>query len=201
MIWDPRLNISTANSPVVEALITQMMEVLGSCGEIDDTAYADVAFAVETALADQTETADAESMALLAARAMHGLGFAEAASRLYVLGGGIVRPTRWASAGDAAVWTLDMVRLARASDLSLEIGFRRTVMGVLDTIAYLWDETDGSGIFGLARLVPEAGARPRRKRDVRAQGDEIVQMCQLKLGKIATRRGWPHVPQVIRVEV
>jgi len=203
MIWDPGIRETIGVSSIADDLILQMAEVCGSCSEISDEAYAEVAFAVEAAVAD-AEVAVAssqESLVLLAARAIHGLGYRKAASRLYVLGTEIVRPTEWASLGDMTVWVLDLVRLAQASDLSLEIGFRRTVLGVVDTIAYVWDDTDGVGALALEKFMMPAAAGGGNRLHKRSRRDELVEMVQLKLEKLASGRNWTAVPKVITAEL
>lgn len=112
---------------------------------------------------------------------------------------GLLKHTRWASAGDESVWILDFGKLNQA-DGELELFLYVTMRSLLHHVSAVWNERGGSGILalrgcdGMARRV----IRGHRSAGItRSWVGEFRVFCEEILKKAGHQAGWTETPRVI----
>lgn len=186
-----------------EGISGLLREMAGMCDPADETALhavRAVAAGVQTFLADENDAGRASShVRALVSRALICSGKQDMASRLLLVGGGLVKQSQSALAATGTVLILDLKPLARRADDCLDMVFRRCVLLLVDSMAHMWDETQGRGILGLrnvrvvARHILGRAAGPK---PVDALAREIKSLCEERLDSLRRRRNWSECPVV-----
>lgn len=112
---------------------------------------------------------------------------------------GLLKHTRWTSAGDESVWILDFDKLNQA-DGALELFFHVTLRSLLHHVSAVWDEGGGSGILALRGCQGMAGRVIRGRRSagkIRSRVAEFRLYCEEILQKAGHQAGWTETPRVI----
>jgi len=137
-------------------------------------------------------------------KALTAIGEIRTCQKIIVLGTGIVKRLEYLSAGGKPVWILDLKRLLSSDYPAIELSLYPALNIVLDSIAEVWDETQGDGFLGLRqlyRVACEINGTNRKLRRIYKVVDEIKTVCKLKLSKIRTQRDWTSVPQIINMDI
>ena len=146
---------------------------------------------------------DSRYLVMLAARALSSIGEGSAARRLLLYGTGLVVPSEWDVTGDEAVWVLDLRQITVRDDAPLELVFFGSLNIILETIAEVWDSTQGRGTLGLRHVCGAVGAlmggSGSKKRSAELT-DEIRSLCRRKLDQVGRERGWEETPQVMDLD-
>lgn len=205
MIWDPHSGDATA-ATIVSQICTEL-ETAGAAGMLLPPGHIEeLAQAVGYFLEEQGSggAADSRYVVMLASKALSSLGECEQARRLFLFGTGLIRPSEWDVTGDDAMWVLDLRQMTVHSDASIELLFFCSLNIVLDSIAEVWDRTDGHGLLGLRHVCSAACAllgEPGAKKAVAPLVEEIKDLCRRKLGQIGAERGWHDTPKVMNLDI
>ena len=206
MIWIA--NGAAAETTAESPLNTHIRRVIAECcagiDELDDTQIRELAASVATYArqsADSGVYVDSGYLVMLATRALQSIGSKRAAHRMMVFGTGLVRPSEWEIRGGGSVWTLDLGRMVLRKEVSIELVFFSSLNIVLDSVAEVWDATDGRGTLGLRHLNTVAttllASRKRRQAEF---VEEVMAACRAKLRQIGKARAWGHVPELLAIE-
>jgi len=205
MILDPN---ATGDSPGATILAQIEGELQATClvsEEPNAATVEEVARAVEFFLKQQGahEIVDTRSVNLLASQALHSLGEGGAARSLVLFGTGMLRPASWEISGDRDMWVLDLREMTVRSDAVLELIIFNGLSIVLDSIADIWDATEGIGILGLRHVWSTAHGLlgPADAAAARELESEIVSLCTRKLQKQRSDRGWKSCPEVVNLDI
>ncbi len=204
MIWDP----ATQEDPAAELVSQITDQITASCGNECLVPYDNVeelARAVHHFLCEDAglQSIDLDCLMGLVSRALTSLGERHVARRLVLMNNGLLRPSEWEAAGNQAVWTLDLRQMTVRDDDSLELVFFNTLMIVIESIADLWDATDGDGLLGLKHVCQAAesllgeAARGRRVKDF---ANEVQAACQDKFEQIGSTRKWTYIPRILNLD-
>ena len=98
----------------------------------------------------------------------------------------LVRPSRWAAAGDSVVWTLDLRRLKHDPLARLEIGLLPAIRLLLEEAVPFWDEGSGRGGLALRGLA-----------DLALDRETVSTFCRDWLDAAAKSRGWDSKPSLL----
>lgn len=184
----------------VSAVMAEMVRLFGTKDEDGLHAAREVATGVRAFLADRDVAAAGPShVRALVSRALISTGRKDMASRLLLVGGGLVKQSRSALIEHGAVLILDLRQLVRTGDECLDLTFRRCLLLLVDSMAHMWDESGGRGMLGLrnvrpaARIVLGRGVGPG---EVNLLVRETRALCASKLDVLRRRRNWEERPLV-----
>lgn len=213
MIW------KTPDGPaeVSEALVRHLaFDIAAALGDLEtspanalDIARGVAAYCADLALDSVLPTG---YLALLASRALWGVGEKEAARRFAdggvssgvrpevfesamrfshlppavwkVFASGLVRPSRWLADRDGVVWVLDLSRVKASAEDGMELALLQGLRALLGTVAPIWDEARGRGSLGL-----------------RGSSEQVRSFCRDLLKRLARQREWASVPAVLDLDV
>lgn len=204
MIWTDQ---SSPRQPESELTALVMAEIESACGgslPLDPRRIQEVARGVASHLADGTATRLLTSSDLLAltSRALGAVGERRLARAITIFASGLVRSGSWSAAGEGAVWTIDLPRLSRPGEASIELTFFSALDRAIEAIAELWEPCGGRGTLGLRRPAAAArallGGRAARRRESRL-ADEIARAAAHKLDSLQAARGWADRPRLMIV--
>jgi hypothetical protein len=202
MIWETAA-ITPPKSPTNgrETLVEEVLSLCVSAGELDTFELRELAVGVAWHAAGLARRpAVTGDLSRLTARALSSLGRPEAARRVLVLGSGLVQASRWLAVHPGTVWTLDLPRLLHRKGDHLELALFRGLDLILDTLAGLWDASDGEGVLGLRRSAEAARlllgpATPAAR--LCALRNELRDACDIRLDILGAARGWTARPRVL----
>ena len=205
MILNPLLADDPTGSSI-RAQISAELEATCLLSEVpDSTAVEEIARAVEIYLHQQgsNQLVDSRSLNLLASQALHSVGEGRAARSLLLFGSGMVRPASWEVSGNREMWILDLREMTVRADAVLELIVFTGLSIVLDSIAGIWDETDGAGVLGLRHVLDTAQALlgPTDSAAARDLEAEILALCDRRLRKQGSQRGWQTCPEIINLDL
>ncbi len=195
---------NSADSPLHTHIRRVIEECCAGIEELDDAQIRELSASVAAYARQSAEAGmyvDSGYLVMLASRALQSIGSERAAHRMLVFGTGLVRPSEWEIRGGGSVWTLDLGRMLLRQESAIELVFFSSLNIVLDSVAEVWDATDGRGTLGLRHLGRVAAAlqAPRKRRQA-GFVDEIMAACRAKLRQIGDRRTWRHVPELLLIE-
>lgn len=207
MIWNPN---SRSAGPGESTLVSHIAAEIDACGGTEWLAKSEnveeLAKAIEHFLEEhgQESVVDSRYLVMLAARALSSVGEENVARRLLVYGTGLVMPAEWEVTGGEAVWVLDLRQITVRDDAPLELVFFGSLNIILETIAEVWDGTEGDGTLGLRHVCSAVGSLMGgggSKKKASALGDEIRSLCRRKLEQVGQERNWKQTPQVMDLDV
>jgi hypothetical protein len=205
MIWDPHLNSESDQSVIVSYIMDEIGAVCGKGVFVSRDNLEQVARAVETFLEQDVKASavDSKYLVMLASRALSSVGETLVARKLLVFGTGLVKPSEWEVTDGESMWVLDLKKMTVKTDVLLEMVFFNSLQIILDSIADIWDESDGHGVLGLRHVCSVASAllgTSGKKSEVRALSREIRRLCDSKLEQIGGERGWSEFPLVMSLD-
>lgn len=190
----------TLGTGAVPSIMREMVRLFDSMEKNGLHAVDEIATGVQTYLAEtNSAAADSRHVRALASRALIGSGRKNMASRLLLLGGGLVKISQSALVGKGTVLTLDLKNLVVKRDECLDLMFRRCLLLLVDAMAHMWDEAGGSGMLGLrnvrkaAESVLGTGARPGQ---VSLLVRDTKVLCERRLDMLRKSRHWGECPVV-----
>jgi len=207
MIWDPESKSGVASESTVVSHIAAEIDASGGTewlakgGNIQELAKAIDHFLQEHGHGPAVE---ARYLVMLAARALSSVGEGKAARRLLLYGTGLVKPSEWDVTGGEAMWVLDLRQITLRGDAPLELVFFGSLNIIMETIAEVWDVTQGEGTLGLRHVCGAVNALmggAGSHRDASALADEIRTVCRQKLEQIGRERGWEQTPQIMDLDI
>lgn len=206
MIYDPQNRHRYLSSPIISHITGEISSMCGNDFSVTFDNTEELARAVEYFIqADKKYAAiDSQHLMILTSQALSSLGEGLFARRLLILGTGLVAPAEWQMTGDKAMWILDLKRMTVRSDVGLELILFNALNVILDSIADVWDETDGHGFLGLRHVCRTASALlGKSKKDKTAQflAAEIKGRCEKRLEQIGRDREWKRAPDVVNLDV
>jgi len=204
MIWDPANK--SGESTVVSHIAAEIdasggAEWLAKGGNIQELAKAIDHYLQEHG---QGQAVESRYLVMLAARALSSVGEGKAARRLLLYGTGLVMPSEWDVTRGEAMWVLDLRQIAVRGDAPLELVFFGSLNIIMESIAEVWDGTEGEGTLGLRHVCAAVQALiggPGNKKNAAALAEEIRTVCRQKLEQIGRGRGWKQTPQVMDLDV
>ena len=208
MIWIPQHRDADRQAALIAHLAGTIADCAsegGVCADPDEAA--ELASAVAAYLEAETgsiEGIDAGYLVLLAVQAMSSVGEPDTARRLLVFGSGLVRPAEWEVTGGGDIWTLDLRRMMFAGDAPIELLFFNTLAMIVESLAEVWDATDGNGVLGLRHVYDSAVALlgdQRPEQALNAIAREIKDTCRTRLERAQRERGWDAVPRVMNLDL
>lgn len=121
------------------------------------------------------------------------------ASLWALLGARIIRSSQWLSQLAANSWVVDVRRLRFGDADCFELGAMQSLRKIIESMAPVWDETQGVGIVGI-----QGGAAWRKKSgwggraDPRGTyGEGGFHYCAGLLDQLAVARKWSRAPLVM----
>jgi len=205
MILDPRTGENLPESAVWAQIAGELEAACLTSDEPSATTVEEVARAVEFFLHQQGagQIIDSRSLNLLASQALHSVGEGRAARSLVLFGTGMVRPASWEISGSRDMWVLDLREMTVRSDALLELIVFNGLSIVLDSIADIWDESDGGGVLGLRHVFSTARGLlgPADAAAARDLESEIIRLCAERLQKQGVERGWTSCPEVVNLDL
>lgn len=195
--------LDSPESALASRIVGDVREVCGEGSAIEH--IGDVAHAVASFLARQGDipVSGSRKALPLVLRALLSIGSHRNARKLVLLRAGIVYPSVWHSVNEAAMWVLDVKRLALSDGPDLEIAWFDSLGMTLDAIADVWDESLGRGVLGLKHLRATAAmflGCPRKSQRVVSLVNEIKTLCSFRLERLRCVRGWMESPHVISLD-
>lgn len=145
-----------------------------------------------------------DSYAMLAGRALVGMGKISAARRLAAIGSGVVQLEEWSFCGDLSVWAIDFKKIIETLDITMEIPLFSALNAIIDSLGEVWDTVDGEGFLGLKNIdnVSDRLTFSRKRNSSKKNiSKELVDYCISKLSALASSRDWKHVPTVVCLEI
>ena len=201
MILQSGYSAKTGGSSTAATIAEELSGVCGDaagCGlDIEQVAAGVAAF-----MAERRPASASGHKRVLVSRALHCLGRDDIARRLLMFGGGLVRRSRSSVTG-GDIWILDLRRLAVKKNERLDIILLTCLIGILDSLAWVWQETNGRGVLGLKNLRQLAAAMAGENagnRRVRLVSEEIKSLCRRKLEGIGRSRRWKKRPLVMEMD-
>ena len=205
MIYNPEALLSTGKSSIVAHIESEIDDICGS--EVDTGFYCEeIGRAIEYYLAQENNAryVNTKSLTMLASRVLASIGESVAARRLIIFGAGMVKPSEWVVSGDRDVWVINLREIILGEESAIELILFRGINLILDTIADVWDESNGEGALGLRHVCQSAekllGVSQRTK-DVFKLSDEIIMLCVNKLKQLKKERTWSYVPLVLNLDI
>lgn len=204
MILNPGSFSECSGSPIVRHVTTSIEDICGGQVALESSHLAEIARAIEAYLSLDPGCKSVESthLVMLASQALSSLGEKNQARRLLVFGTGLVRPAEWEVSQGGTMWVLDLKRISCRGDAQLEMLLFNSLSLVLESMADVWDETDGKGQLGLRHVCTTADSLIGSGGDggLASMVSEIMSLCRDRLGEIGGRRGWGVVPGVINLD-
>lgn len=205
MIYDPAHSLSAGQSALVSHITGEVCDFCGDALGLEGSDVEEIARAVEHFVDVQNidGAVDANYLIMLASQALQSLGEDRAARRLLLFGTGLVRPAEWVVTGNAAMWVLDLRQITVRDDAPLELVLFNSLTMILDSVAELWDATEGSGVLGLRHVTQSAQALvgdQGKKGHVSALAQEIKDVCARKLAHLGEERCWTSAPHVMDLD-
>ncbi len=151
--------------------------------------------AADAWLAAGGESRAASVAALSALRASAGLRLWQA-----VFAGGLLRQSTSELCVDGQ-WVFDFAPLRGCMDCVWELGVFAALDVLLDAIACLWDDTQGSGALGLWHvdcIYPGLTGIRRTRRD---WPFELKARCARRMEQLCLQRNWKTVPKVLLMDL
>jgi hypothetical protein len=201
MIWNPDSPQYTDKLCSVEVMMGELEDLCGDALNADEARMKEIALAIEAALDEQDGDVIREPHVLVAltAKALLSIGEELAARRLFLLGSGVVRPSRWEIAGDKAMWILDLKSVWTSNSGLCEMELFGCLHQILESISDVWDEVDGRGVLGLMHVNSfEKGSTSGNRL---CTCTEIMDLCSGKLKRIGLEKGWTDCPSVIKLDM
>ena len=203
MILDP-----TRTSPLDSAVISH---IVSGIADVCDATMADSSDVVELARAvehfvkegDRAAT-DSDHLTVLASKALTSIGNVCAARRLILFGTGMVRPSEWIITGFETAWVLDLKHITVRIDSSLELVFFTNLDTIVESIADIWDDSEGRGVLGLRHVCAAASSllgSGEDKKKVAGLAAEIKALCSSRLEQVREVRGWKSAPVVMNLDM
>lgn len=184
-----------------------MREMAGLCDPTDEDRLhevREVAAGVQSFLDEEHCAGRAPShVRALAARALIYSGRKDMASRLLLIGGGLVKTSESALVNTGTVLILDLKPLVIQDDECLDMVFRRCVLLLVDSMAHMWDDDGGCGMLGLRNVRTAAGAvlgTEARPGPVHILAREIKSLCEVRLDACQRGRNWKERPMVLDLD-
>ena len=206
MIWDPTITTSGQNSVIASYIMDELGEVCGRDLVVNPANIEEMACAIESFLKNNGNptAVDSKYLVMLASRALSSIGEKQAAQRLLLFGTGLIKPAEWEITNGESMWVLDLKQITVKNDVFLELIFLNSLHIILESIADVWDESDGRGTLGLRNICCVAssllGASGKTKKMSSLAG-EIKRLCDRKLEQIGDERGWSEFPQVMNLDM
>jgi len=204
MIFDP------LRAPLREsAVVTQIVNgVADSCGDepvAHSTEVVELARAVEHFINESgaADSVQSDHLTILASKALTSIGEMGAARKLVLFGTGMVRPSEWVITGFESAWVLDLRRITVRNDTSLELVFFTNLDTIVNSIADVWDGSDGRGVLGLRHVCAAAASllgSVDNKKKLAGLALEIKALCSSRLEQIRKVRGWGSAPVVMNLD-
>lgn len=189
------------------SITTIMREMASLCDPMDEDGLHEiraVAAGVQTFVDDEHSAGRASRhVRVLASRALISSGRKDMASKLLLVGGGLVKTSQSALVSDGTVLILDLKPLVIHDDECLDMAFRRCVLLLIDSMAHMWDEVEGCGMLGLRNGRIAAGAvlgRGARQKLVHSFAREIKSLCEMRLDALRHGRNWRERPMVFDLD-
>ncbi len=201
-------NAAGQASRLLPGMLAEVSAMIGEELSLTRTQASELAHAVDLYLDERGSRTGASSestfsVAVLASRALEGLGEGDVARRLLVHGTGLLRPALWNVSRGRAMWILDLRFLILSAEAPLELTLFACMETVLTASSDIWDACRGEGLLGLRhvrRTVAGLLNRGDRSRAARRLAGELRDVARQQLARIATRRGWLRVPDVINLD-
>ena len=206
MIWDPTITSGGQNSVIASYIMDELGEVCGRDLVVNPSNVEELAGAIESFLKNNGSSAavDSKYLVMLASRALSSIGEKRAAQRLLLFGTGLIRPAEWEITNGESMWVLDLKQITVKNDVFLELVFLNSLHIILESIADIWDESDGHGVLGLRNICCVAssllGAQGKTKK-ISSLAGEIKRLCDRKLEQIGDERGWSEFPHVMNLDM
>lgn len=207
MIWKTPEDPGVGSEALARHLAPEIASALGDAGAVSSSAL-DIAHGVAAYCTDLPFDSVLPSgyLALLASRALWGMGEKDAARQLAAevpddvfegmmslrslapavwkaFATRLVRPSRWLAGPGGVVWVLDLGRVRPGVEDGLDLALLQALRSLLGTVAPVWDATGGKGALGL-----RGSAEPARA------------FCGEVLRRMARERGWVSVPAVLDLD-
>lgn len=211
MIWDPseERGASSGSLPhdgLIGRIVKQLEQLFDTPQLLSDVQVEELSRAVEIYLSEHNSSlnSDDRCVVMLSSQALSSLGETAAARKMLVFGTGLIRPAVWEVSGESSMWVLDLRQMTVPSGSALEMVLFRSLSVILESIADVWDPSEGVGSLGLRHVCQTAagllnrGARTKEARDL---ADEIRERCDSLLADIASRRAWTATPQVLNLDM
>ena len=192
-------------SALVAHIASEIDELCGHLDLVQDGQVEELARAVAHFLEQQGQSASVDSryLVMLASRAMQSVGEDDAARRLLVFGTELVKPSEWEVTGGESVWVLDLHQMTTRDDDSLELAFFNSLSVVLQSVADVWDASNGQGLLGLRHVCASARGLLGESRDksLECVSEEIKTFVAARLAQVSESRHWQHVPRVMDLDI
>jgi hypothetical protein len=188
----------------VSFIMREMDHLFGSMDEEKQTAARDVASGVQTFLAEGIPASvDSNHVRALTSRALICAGRKDLASRLLLLGGGLVKQSQSALVDEGAVFILNLKQMVVTNDECLDLMFQKCLLLLMESMGHMWDEAGGRGMLGLRNVRVAAAAvlgKGAATREVDALARETRFLCGRKLEVLRHRRKWQECPFVFDLD-
>ena len=209
MIWNPQLDTSSgdfAGDGLISRVVAQLEQLFDTPHLLSDVQVEELSRAVEIYLSEQNSSLSSNErfVVMLSSQALSSLGEAATARKMLVFGTGLIRPALWEVSGESCMWVLDLRQMTVPSAMSLEMIMFRSLAVILESIADVWDPSEGYGSLGLRHVCQTAAGllnRDARTKEARELADEIRRHCDGLLADIASRRAWTATPQVLNLDM
>ena len=184
----------------VPGIVQEMIGLFDPADRDAIRAVHEIAAGVQIFLADSSGApVESGRVRALVSRALLCSGRKAEASRLLLLGGGLLKTSRSALVHSGTVLIMDLRRLVVKQDECLDLVFRRCLLLLVDSMAHMWDDVDGHGMLGLrnvraaAEVVLGNTATPAR---VSLLAHETRSLFERRLGALRQKRRWGTSPVV-----
>lgn len=195
-------NPSAAGS--VAFIMQEMGHLFGSMDEEKQNAARDVATGVQAFLAaGDTASVDSRHVRAITSRALMCAGRKDMASRLLLVGSGLVKQSESALVNDGAVFILNLEKIVVTNDECLDLMFQRCLLLLVESMSHMWDATGGRGLLGLRNVRVAAASvlgRGATARQVDILARETRFICGRKLEVLRLSRNWQECPFVFDLD-
>jgi hypothetical protein len=206
MIWDPTIIAGEQKSVIASYIMDELGEVCGRDLVVNPSNVEELARAIESFLKHNGNPSviDSKYLVMLASRALSSIGEKQAAQRLLLFGTGLIKPAEWEITSGKSMWVLDLKQMTVKNDVFLELIFLNSLHIILESIADIWDESDGHGVLGLRNVCCVGSSllgAPGKTRKLSSLAGEIKRLCDRKLEQIGDARGWSEFPHVMNLDM
>jgi hypothetical protein len=194
------------DSKIVAHIKGEFMDVCDTELLVDPGNIDEIARAVEMFVSDELDCmcVNSDELIMLASKAMASVGDKHAARRFLLFGSGMMRPSEWEVTTEDSMWILDLKQITLGDNTALELTFFNALSLLLDAIADVWDETDGEGVLALRHVCSSASAlmgNSSRTKERAFLINEIMAVCELKMGQLAVKREWSYAPRIMNLDL